>query len=322
MSNKLLLSDITDLLSENAKISKKEAGAFLKVLFELVEEQLLIEKIVKIKGLGTFKLIWVESRRIANVNTGEIQEISGHYKPTFTPDAALAEAVNEPFAHLETMDLDDSSVADEPIAQKIEENHLNPSKIEPVLEEEVRPVLTTIHEDKTETEGEQESVEEETAPRKRSYKTLIFLILFVLLVGTGYYGSQFWETFQPKPSQKIAADSIKSTPMDTTHLKADSVAVGNAKPASVSERKDSILTTEMMEAGSRLTRVALKYYGNKVFWVYLYQANKYVISNPNHVTAGTVLEIPNKEIYNIDANDPQSIATAKALESEIKKQFD
>jgi nucleoid DNA-binding protein len=97
MNNKLLLSDVTDLLAQNAQISKIDAGAFLKVLFDIIEEQLLIDKIVKIKGLGTFKLIWVESRRIANVNTGEVQQISGHYKPTFTPDAALAEAVNEPF---------------------------------------------------------------------------------------------------------------------------------------------------------------------------------------------------------------------------------
>jgi hypothetical protein len=265
----------------------------------------------------------VESRRIANVNTGEVQQISGHYKPTFTPDAALAEAVNEPFAHLETIDLDEDSVTDQPLVQKPIERLPAPAIVENKIEEKVKPVLANIEEDKPVTEVEQEiDEEEESTPRKRSYKTLIFLILFVLLAGGGYYGYQFWGEILPMQSQKVSVDSTKSAAKDTALLHSDSAKVIHSAANAITESQDSIITTEMMEAGSRLTRIALKYYGNKVFWVYLYKANTYVISNPNHVTAGTVIEIPNAKIYDIDASNPASIAKAKALESEIQRQFE
>lgn len=69
--------------------------------------------------------------------------------------------------------------------------------------------------------------------------------------------------------------------------------------------------------GDRLTLIALKYYGHKFFWVYIYEANKDVIRNPNNVPIGTVLKIPAPETYGIDANDRASIARAAALQTKI-----
>ena len=58
-------------------------------MFELIEEALVTEKYVKVKGLGTFKLTEVESRESVNVNTGERIEIQGHTKISFTPDSSM-----------------------------------------------------------------------------------------------------------------------------------------------------------------------------------------------------------------------------------------
>lgn len=115
MNSKLSLTDLSDQLAASANISKKDASAFLKNLFDLIEENLVEDKLVKIKGLGTFKLIWVENRRIANVNTGEIQEIPGHYKTSFTPDIEISNSVNEPYSHLETVVLDEETITDNPL---------------------------------------------------------------------------------------------------------------------------------------------------------------------------------------------------------------
>jgi|GEM_PF-1950122 Outer membrane protein and related peptidoglycan-associated (lipo)proteins len=77
------------------------------------------------------------------------------------------------------------------------------------------------------------------------------------------------------------------------------------------------IATEVMQPGSRLTLLALKYYGDKIFWVYIYEYNKKKIRNPNSVPVGTVLDIPSKEKYGIDSSNPESIAKAKRLFGKI-----
>lgn len=90
-------------------LSKAESTDFADVFQSVLEEALLKDKSVKINGLGTFKLILVEARKSVNVNTGEEIKIAEHYKLTFTPDAALRDKINEPLAHLETIELDDDT---------------------------------------------------------------------------------------------------------------------------------------------------------------------------------------------------------------------
>ena len=84
-----------------------------KELFDLVEEALANEKYVKIKGLGVFKLIEVDSRESINVNTGERIEIQGHSKVSFTPETSLKELINKPFAHFETVILNEGTVLED-----------------------------------------------------------------------------------------------------------------------------------------------------------------------------------------------------------------
>ena len=103
-------SNILSVFRKQMGISKAEEMAFAEAFQSTFEEALLRDKVLKISGLGTFKLIPVESRKSVNVNTGEEIEIAGHYKLTFTPDAVLKDKVNEPLAHLETIELADDVV--------------------------------------------------------------------------------------------------------------------------------------------------------------------------------------------------------------------
>lgn len=68
---------------------------------------------MKVKGLGAFKLIDVESRESVNVNTGERFEIQGHTKVSFTPEPALKDLINKPFSHFETVVLNDNTVLED-----------------------------------------------------------------------------------------------------------------------------------------------------------------------------------------------------------------
>jgi nucleoid DNA-binding protein/nucleoid-associated protein YgaU len=98
MDAKLNYSDIVALFSEACGLSVADADAFSTAFFELIVEGLETDGIVKINGLGTFKLIAVENRESVNVNTGERFEIKGHKKLTFTPADSFKETVNAPFA--------------------------------------------------------------------------------------------------------------------------------------------------------------------------------------------------------------------------------
>lgn len=107
MNEKITLQDLINLFSEKQGISKKDAELFVRSLFDLIEEALAAEKYVKVKGLGTFKLTEVDSRESVNVNTGERIEIQGHTKVSFTPDTTMKDLINKPFAHFETVILND-----------------------------------------------------------------------------------------------------------------------------------------------------------------------------------------------------------------------
>ncbi len=109
MKKKLLLQDISDLLVQPGHAGKKDADNFVRAFFDIVEQGLLEDQFVKIKGLGTFKLVSVSDRESVNINTGERFQISGHTKISFTPDNAMKELVNRPFSHFEAVDLSEDT---------------------------------------------------------------------------------------------------------------------------------------------------------------------------------------------------------------------
>lgn len=71
--------------------------------------------------------------------------------------------------------------------------------------------------------------------------------------------------------------------------------------------------------GERLNTIALREYGHKAFWVYIYDENREVIGNPDVVDPGTVVNIPPAKKYGIDKNNPESVNKALYLEQQYKK---
>lgn len=137
MKKKLLLQDFSEYLVKSEGINKKDADKFVRSFFEVIEEGLLEDKFVKIKGFGTFKLVSVSERESVNINTGERFMISEHTKVSFTPDTTMKDLVNRPFAHFEAVDLNDNTdtkefeVIDEEMEEEtdeeIEEDEIAPS---------------------------------------------------------------------------------------------------------------------------------------------------------------------------------------------------
>ena len=149
--SKLNLYDLCGVLVSKNGLEDKEARRFVQAMFDIIQEGLDEDKIVKVKGLGTFKIIDVDARESINVNTGGRVLIEGHSKLTFTPDSVMKEIVNKPFSQFETVVLnegvdfpetqedDASGQAEEPSAASVVDKKPEPvvgNKPEPATSDE------------------------------------------------------------------------------------------------------------------------------------------------------------------------------------------
>lgn len=104
---KSTLQAIAAVIADRYELKSSDATAFVAAFFDQIREGLAQDKQVKVRGLGTFKLQPVKARESVNVNTGERLVINGHDKMAFTPDNAMKELVNRPFADFETVMIKD-----------------------------------------------------------------------------------------------------------------------------------------------------------------------------------------------------------------------
>lgn len=143
------------MTAADVTLDKKTCEAFARTLFEVVEEALLTDKFVKVKGFGTFKLVAVSDRESVNINTGERFQIEGHTKVSFIPDNTLKEEINRPFAHFETIDLSDET-------EQAELDAIDAAAAEEALEnEEAEETVEEVAEEMPADEPAEEVVEEE-----------------------------------------------------------------------------------------------------------------------------------------------------------------
>ena len=156
MDMKLNHSELNAIFAKATGLQMSDAEALTKAFFDTLVEGLEAEGSVKINGLGTFKVIDVDSRSSVDVNTGERIEIKGHKKLTFVPADSLKEIINEPFAMFQPVEVDESLVdEEEPVSAQdevvdevvVEENDDN-SAAEPVnVPEEAPFVLSEVDEE-------------------------------------------------------------------------------------------------------------------------------------------------------------------------------
>lgn len=131
--SKISLSDLAQRLAEKSGISLQEAELFIRKMFDVANEGLQSDKLVKMKWLGTFKVMAVKDRESVDVNTGERIIIEGRDKISFTPDNILKEIVNKPFAQFETVVVNDGVDFDE-IDRKFENAEEDGSVFDSTLE--------------------------------------------------------------------------------------------------------------------------------------------------------------------------------------------
>lgn len=107
MNNRVGIRELAMALVNKNKLSLKEAENFVATMFDTLNVGLNDDKQVKLKGLGTFKVMSVSARKSVDVNTGEPIIIDGRDKISFTPDSTMKDLVNKPFAQFDTVVIND-----------------------------------------------------------------------------------------------------------------------------------------------------------------------------------------------------------------------
>lgn len=383
MNNRLTIQDLAGLLADYTGKDKQSSERFLREFIAIISEGVFTDKLVKIKGIGTFKIIPVEKRESIHVNTGERFLIPAHYKFSFLPDKELREQVNKPFSFFETTELqEDVDFTDlDVVSGETEEKEIETESVEEVMPEEKalpmveevvseplpepEPEEPPLEEPKPETEVvpdmesepqpvidqpivNEEPIEEPKEPLfvepkqeepvkpKRSYKKWIItlgVISFLLLCINAllFWKCDFFtnkqnvgqaepETLLPVEKnevdtvkQEVAVDTLVVEPAKDS-IPVDTIPKQVEKPV---EKRPEVIAEVEIKRGSRLTMIALKYYGHKLFWVYIYEYNKAIITDPNNIPIGTVIKVPAPEIYNINRKNRATLEKAATRQTEI-----
>lgn len=457
MDEKLSIYDIAEILTAKTGREKADIETFIETLIAVINDVITHNGVVRIKGIGSFKVIPVKERESIHVNTGERIVIPAHHKLSFLPDKILKEKINRPFAFFEAIETnetennetassglsnddeedenDELMTAEEPVQELVGEVTETTEDVAPKPEENPAPLSVLPSEDETKEEqktmdkeideesdrewseeraigshpasaANRETLQKSTIipikqeamneakerkeqhvnetpkshpvakpvvkkKKKETSNTSLYVILalLLLLLGVGifyyfYYDRLSYEEFNSTTQHTQTTDdsfllpgdsaavqeSEKSENVDTSGVTASGTNENTAtspvastsstrkeqtaSTASTSSKKTTpqqtkpttgtstssdhnVMARVKVASGERLTLLAQKYYGNKVFWVYIYDFNKAKIPDPDRVPAGMEILIPAKEVYAINAQSSASIAQAKELQSKI-----
>lgn len=417
---------IQELLADIAASSgcdKREVDSFVRSFVNVLDKGIVDDGVVKIKGFGTLKLQWNEPRKSVNVRTGEEYVIPGHNKLVFVPENAVKDLINEKYAQMRAMDVNEENGNDE--NEQLAKLHSQALEIKGLLDEfnkvdkkesvSVEPAAEPQPEAKEETVAAVTASTSETivgasngegyvepAPienydtgerkvplvKKKKMSKVVDWILIAFLVislcGVIFYieketscFSSFFDTeianikqyinerdsddaerkeqerLQEKERIQKAAlkareeemranaektgisDSAGYVPVEIPQkpkANAEKKEKTSAATAESADKKDNkttaasakpasgeIIATVTIGKGDRLTLLAEKYYGHKDYWVYIFEANKSVIKNPDAVSAGMKLKIPKLGSDKVDVNNPQTLTKAKELAKQYLK---
>ena len=325
MDDKLTIEEVVAFLAAKLGILQTDADAFVCSFLALIEEGLIRDKYVRIKSLGTFKLIDTD------LNEGRI---------VFIPETSVRDAVNKPFSHFVAVELKDGVSFDD-----VEEGlaSIPEGSVRVSDEVECKEKSEVEKEKDTDSSGISDSGEitektevpdivqcEETKSETGKTRIHWYMLAAILFVGIVIGGGIVWgvisyksesvkvaeiedRTVKMKPTDIVSENSldkgrclgIEEQKKDTAEVKSNQKTIDSIIKATTEDRNEiKFLSDEVaykisgtieeytISKGSTLSKVANHYYKNRKLWPYIVMHNKDIIQDPNNVPIGTVLRIP------------------------------
>lgn len=126
------------------------------------------------------------------------------------------------------------------------------------------------------------------------------------------------------PAEQAPKIADSTSVQDSLSLQStDSMATGHSAPAVSSSQSSSpeVNRAEQvrLRPGDRLSRLALKKYGHKAFWVYIYEENRMRLKDPDNIPVGAVITLPAASKYQIDPTDTNSVNRALLLQRSLHR---
>ena len=187
----------------------------------------------------------------------------------------------------------------EEVSEPVAEPAIEPTTEEPVTEPTIEPIAAPAKEKPVAAPVEPIAPAESKTGKKKNYHfwrdTLICVVCLLVVLAGGFLflrGAMVnWIDSLVAKSETVVADTVAAMPATSAAeaLPEDTVAVASEPKQPVYQQ---FITTEGISEGSRLTWLAYRYYGNKDLWVYIYDANKDHLDNPNEIRVGTPIRIP------------------------------
>ncbi|MBR8769859.1 LysM peptidoglycan-binding domain-containing protein [Porphyromonas levii] len=239
---------------------------------------------------GLFK-----GRRVILLELGDLfvtEEVASVLLLNFIPNTTLLQSLNTPFSiYKETKLRADLELADTEVRQSriTEESALQyaihepvpETKPEPKSESEIIPIVKQLPLPHREEE-------------KKGQKSHRLWLIPVLIVVAGLLIFLLNRRQEPIP----ATVETLSPPADTLLTEQTTVVAP--------------LDTIMVPKGGSLAAVAREYYGNALFWVYVFIANADSIPNPDNLQPGQSLIVPPLEWYTLKSDSIEANKEAKA----------
>ncbi len=304
---------LLQFLMEEAKTNEKNTQLFYHSLFPLLEEHLEKGHSLSLEPLGLF--------------TPSKEDEKGYF---FTPSSQLSQQLNKVFqafpikaiptdkelSNIDYREVDDidsvfaiSSQKIHPLESVLEEKENLNSSQESSQETDIIIPIPSIEEE----EPEGSSKEDKWPTVIKWYCKYFFTLLLLALISYYTYGFlSHKEQHKDKPETKI--QKVHTKPLPQAKEKPKEVVKAKKKGDSI-RKKTTARPPKFVQIkkGDRLVDFALKEYGHKFFWVYIYIANKSIIPNPDNIAIGTRLRLPKADEYNIDAQNPYSLQKADSL---------
>ncbi|MCQ2335826.1 MAG: HU family DNA-binding protein [Paludibacteraceae bacterium] len=318
--NKISIQEITEIVANEAKQTKKFSEQFLRELVSVIAEYLQKDGIVKVKGLGTFKVVAVEERKSVDVASGKEIILPAHNKIQFTAENSVKQTIKG----------QDSN-------HQITESPHHQEKGQELVDKGQELV----------DKGQDSNHQITESPHHHSYWIwLILIIVIVDLAALAYVSVPYWKPyFDSLMENDEFAEEIEyhyTVPVDKERAReaeavveesGDTVKTENTEVYQGKETQEPaqapVITLEnytyktAMEVpvretvtvidGSRLTMIAYRAYGSKDFWVYVYDANRDVLRRPKDIAKGMTIKIADLPLSIVDPNNPACIEKAREL---------
>ena len=307
MSDSITTRELIDRLVRESGMKKKLATEILYAIPEVIEEGLIRDGEVRVKGLGTFRMKWTQGRTGRNPVTGEDIDIPAHYRLVFLPEQSLKEFINEENEMLGYKVIEEEEVGSHQPAVVSRQSSVVSRQSSVVSEEEENRSLQS------------EIIPDFPVRRRRIHWIIPVAVVVIAALSVVFYFRNFYqgEGKTEERSQK-SEEIVQSSKFKVQNV--DTVKTQTSEPQLITQNSELKLKTQdsrlkTIESGKHLFQLAREEYGNPFLWVLIYKENLDILSGPEQAIIGKSVKIPVLEgtPHKLTRNDSVNVADGYRL---------